>query len=221
MRSYSKWYAISSEVIIIQGKVGWLWTCIQNKVHFTFRKSYVSSKNCLLLSKNLNRPYFFLYYPLAPNCPVLARPPKSILWKYCGVPPLLLKEEKIWSTNIILLTMLWLTNWPTVMSIWNFFPSTKLTEFATFSIMYYGIAANLSSHHNISVWHAHILRLLLEFLFPHKPFKQYVFCFLQYILKINLNSKYYWDTKNTWEYIWNDYITKCSWLYFHFNAQNV
>ena len=37
VRSYSKWFYTWSEVIVIQGKVGWLWNCIQNEVHHRFR----------------------------------------------------------------------------------------------------------------------------------------------------------------------------------------
>ena len=88
-----------------------------------------------------------------PNCLILARPSNSILWKYCGVPLMFLKEEKIWSSDIIFLTLFWLTNWPTLISLWNCFVSEKWTEHATAFLsiqsnawnMYYRLAANLSS----------------------------------------------------------------------------
>ena len=63
MRSFSKWYYTRSEVIAMQGKVGWLWTCMQDEVHRRFRECYMSSKNCFLLRKNPVQPYFFLLYP--------------------------------------------------------------------------------------------------------------------------------------------------------------
>ena len=64
-------------------------------------------------------------------------------------------EEKIWSSDIILLALSWFTNWPTLISFWNLFLSAKWTELATafLSIQYnawnicWGLAAHLSSQH--------------------------------------------------------------------------
>ena len=62
-------------------------------------------------------------------------------------------KEKIWWSDIILLTLLWFTNWPTFISLWNCFLSVKWTEVATAFLsiqsnawnMYWGLTANLSS----------------------------------------------------------------------------
>ena len=39
------------EVVVIQGKVGWLWTCIQNEVHCRFGECHVSWKIVFCFSK--------------------------------------------------------------------------------------------------------------------------------------------------------------------------
>ena len=88
----------------------------------------------------------------APNFLVLVRTAKNILWKYWGV---FLKEEKIWSADVILFTLLWFTNWPRLISLWNCFLSAKWIELATAFLLiqsnkwntYWGLAANLSSQH--------------------------------------------------------------------------
>ena len=79
----------------------------------------------------------------------------SILWKYYKVPLMFLKEEKIWLSDIILLTLLWFANWPTLISLRNCFLSKKWAEVATLFLLiqsnawniYWGSAANLSSQH--------------------------------------------------------------------------
>ena len=67
----------------------------------------------------------------------------------------ILKEEKIWSADINLFTLLWFTNWPRLISLWNCFLSAKWIELATAFLLiqsnewntYWGLAANLSSQH--------------------------------------------------------------------------
>ena len=107
-----------------------------------------------------------------PNCLILARTSNCILWKHWGV-PLFLNEEKIWSQDTILLRLLWFTNWPTLISLWNCFLSAKWTELtAAFLLIQsnawninWGLAANLSSQH-FSLTCTY-LRVLLGFLFTH------------------------------------------------------
>ena len=89
------------------------------------------------------------------NCTVLARTSNNRLRKYWGDCLMFLKEEKIWSSDIILFTLPWFTNWPTSILLRNYFLSAKWNELATAFFLiqsnawnvYWGLAVNLSSQH--------------------------------------------------------------------------
>ena len=89
------------------------------------------------------------------NYTILARTSNNRLRKYWGDRLMFLKEEKIWSSDIILFTLSWFTNWPTSILLWNYFLSAKWNELATAFLLiqsnawniYWGLAVNLSSQH--------------------------------------------------------------------------
>ena len=94
-----------------------------------------------------------------------------------------LNEEKIWSSDVILITLLWYTHWPTSISLWNYFLSTKRTELGTalFSNqsnaqnIYGGLAANMSLQHFslTCIYFESVIRIsisLLKWFLPMKYF---------------------------------------------------
>ena len=98
------------------------------------------------------------------NCTILARTSNNRLRKYWGDRLMFLKEEKIWSSDIILFTLSWFTNWPTSILLWNYFVSAKWNELATAFLLiqsnawnvYWGLAVNLSSQYfSLRVWGYH------------------------------------------------------------------
>ena len=97
----------------------------------------------------------------APNCLVLAKASKSILWRYCCVPLIFSKEVNSWSSDIIFQTLSKVSN---VLSFISFSNCLNSVKFLPSSLMHGECIENLKE---LSVWYLNILFVLWKHLFLH------------------------------------------------------
>lgn len=97
----------------------------------------------------------------APNCLVLAKASKSILWRYCCVPLIFSKEVNSWSSDIIFQTLSKVSN---VLSFISFSNCLNSVKFLPSSLMHRECIKNLKQ---LSVWYLNILLVLWKHLFLH------------------------------------------------------